>query len=301
MATLTDYVVRLRIPRCDAVQVEEALLAIETPQGPPSIAAFAPEEGADVFDVEAYYSGDVDAEAVAEALNGREYSLEALPAIDWVSQSQSMLPPITAGRFHVYGAHVAASLKPGQVGLWIEANQAFGTGRHETTYGCLMALDWLTKRRRFTRALDLGCGSGVLGLGLAKVQPVPVMMSDMDPVSIDVAIENAELNQVLLRQQARRGGGVQMIAATGMGDRRIQAAAKYDLVLANILARPLQDLAKSVTQAARSDAAIVLAGLLDTQEAAVLSRYRAHGWSLQKRFDNKEWPTLVLKKAKWGL
>lgn len=301
MAALTDYVVRLRIPRGDAALVEEALSAVETAQGPPSIAAFAPEEGADVFDVEAYYSGDVDETAIAGALKGRDYTFEALPAIDWVSQSQSMLPPITAGRFHVYGAHVADSLKPGQVGLWIEANQAFGTGRHETTYGCLMALDWLTKRRRFKRALDLGCGSGVLGLGLAKVQSVPVMMSDMDPVSIDVAIENAELNRVPLRKQARRGGGVQMIAAMGMGDRRIQAAAKYDLVLANILARPLQDLAKSVTGAARSDGAIVLAGLLDTQEAAVLARYRVHGWALHKRFANKEWPTLVLRKSKAAL
>lgn len=288
---------RLRIPRSEAEAVEARLSEIETAQGPPSIAAFAPEEGADVFDVEAYYSGAVDEAALAAALPGYAYTFEALPAIDWVSQSQSMLPPITAGRFHVYGAHVAQSLKPGQVGLWIEANQAFGTGRHETTYGCLMAIDWLTRRRRYKRALDLGCGSGVLGIGLAKVQPVPVMMSDMDPVSVDVAIENAQLNQVLLRHQARARSGVHMITALGMRDRRIQAAAPYDLVLANILAKPLQDLAKSVTQAASANGHIVLAGLLDTQEAAVLSRYRAHGWTLLKRFAQNEWPTLVLRKG----
>lgn len=297
MAADTDYVVRLRIARSEAEQVEAKLSDIETQQGPPSIAAFAPEEGADVFDVEAYYSGALDEAALATALAGYDYQLEALPAIDWVSQSQAMLPPITAGRFHVYGAHVANTLKPGQIGLWVEANQAFGTGRHETTFGCLMALDWLTKRKRFKRALDLGCGSGVLGLGLAKAQPIAVMMSDMDRVSIDVALENAALNRVPAMQQARRGRGVHMIAAHGMGDRRIQAATPYDLVLANILARPLQDLAKSITRAASSDGYIVLAGLLDTQEAAVLSRYRAHGWALKKRFANNEWPTLVLSKA----
>lgn len=298
MAALTDYVVKLRLARTHAARVEARLSEIETTQGPPSIAAFAPEEGADVFDLEAYYSGSVDEAAVAAALIGYRYTLEALPAIDWVSQSQSMLPPITAGRFQVYGAHVADSLKPGQIGLWIEANQAFGTGRHETTYGCLLALDWLTKRRRFKRALDLGCGSGVLGVGLAKAQPVPVMMSDMDPVSIDVALENAELNQVQRMKQAHRGRGVHMIAALGMQDCRIQSPAPYDLILANILARPLQDLAKSVTRAAAPRGYIVLAGLLDTQEAAVLSRYRVHGWTLARRFVQNEWPTLVLSRQK---
>ncbi|MEO0412351.1 MAG: 50S ribosomal protein L11 methyltransferase [Pseudomonadota bacterium] len=288
-------VVTLCIDRADAGRVDAILMEFDE-ENVPSVTAFAPEEGAPILNIQAFYPDVVDDVALSAALGDYDVAVEPLPDIDWVSQSQSMLPAITAGRFHVYGAHVAETLKPGQIGLWIEANQAFGTGRHETTFGCLVAIDWLIKRRRFNRVLDLGSGSGVLGLGVAKAQPRPVMMSDLDPVSIDVARENAELNHVPLRQQARIGRGVQMIAAAGLGDPRLRAAAPYDLVLANILARPLQDLAKDITRVTRRDGIIVLAGLLDSQEAAVLSRYRAHGWRLKKRISSGHWPTLILRK-----
>ncbi|MEM7570519.1 MAG: 50S ribosomal protein L11 methyltransferase [Pseudomonadota bacterium] len=289
-------VVKLRIPRSAADHVDDVLMGFDE-ANVPSLSAFAPEEGADIMDVEAYFPDAVDEAALQSLLPDYALRVEALPDVDWVSQSQSMLPAITAGRFHVYGAHVADTLRPGQVGLWIEANQAFGTGRHETTYGCLKALDWLLKQRRYKRILDLGCGSGVLGLGAAKARPVPVVMSDLDPVSIDVARENAQLNQVPMRLSAKAGRGAQIFTATGLADPRLRAAAPYDLILANILARPLQDLAQSITGAASPDGNIVLAGLLDTQEAAVLSRYLAHGWRLKKRISTGHWPTLILRKS----
>ncbi|MEM6681488.1 MAG: 50S ribosomal protein L11 methyltransferase, partial [Pseudomonadota bacterium] len=236
-------VVKFQMKRGDAEQVDAALELLEPV---PSISAFAPEEGAEVLEVEAYFAIQPDPASLAKALVGVDYQVEALPAVDWVSHSQAMLPAITARRFHVYGAHAKETLKPGQIGLWIEANQAFGTGRHETTFGCLKAIDWLTRRQRFKRALDLGCGSGVLGFALHKAQPCSVMMSDMDPVSVVVALENAKLNGITAGHQARRSHALEIISATGMGDRRIQKNVPYDLVLANILARPLEALARNI-------------------------------------------------------
>jgi len=288
---MTAWVIRFEISRDRAPDIEAAL---ETLDPVPSISAFAPEEGDPVFKVEAYFPDEPDQDQLKAVLGDLEHTAEPLPDVDWVSHSQSLLPPITAGRFHVYGAHVADTLKPGQLGLWIEANQAFGTGRHETTFGCLLAVDWLTRRRRIHHALDLGCGSGVLGFGLRKAQPACVMMSDIDPVSVEVAKENARRNGIVPQNQARRGAGVQLIAAQGIMDRRIQAAGPYDLILANILARPLQLLAEDVTGAVKPSGHIVLAGLLNSQAAAVLSRYRVHGWTLRKRIDCNEWPTLIL-------
>ncbi len=287
---MPGWVVKYVVSREDAPGYEGALEALAPA---PSISAFAPEEGAPVLQVEAYFPSAIDRAILAAALPGIDFDMEPLPDVDWVSHSQSMLPPITAGRFHVYGAHVADTLKPGQVGLWIEANQAFGTGRHETTYGCLMALDWLLKRRDFKRALDLGCGSGVLGLGLAKAAKTPVVMSDIDPVSIDVALENAALNGV--RPSWARA---HILTANGVKDRRLRRAPRYDLVMANILARPLQLLAKDICAVAASHGIIVLAGLLKTQEAAVLSRYRSLGWFLSLRIETGEWPTLILMRRR---
>lgn len=220
------------------------------------------------------------------------FSLEALPDVDWVAESQKALPPITAGRFRLRGSHVTEPAPPGAIDLLIDANAAFGTGRHETTRGCLLALQDIAKQRPasdpVTRILDMGCGSGVLAMAAAKLWPCRVLGVDNDAPSIRVAQENLKANGV--------ADTVHLLLGDGFHDARVRRGGPYELILANILAEPLCRMARDLTAQLAPGGLAVLSGLLISQERQVTARYRAAGLALVKRYRLGEWSTLVLKR-----
>jgi ribosomal protein L11 methyltransferase len=219
--------------------------------------------------------------------------IECLPDTDWLVESQQGLKPVTAGRFYVHTASNQNLIPSGAKAFQIEASQAFGTGGHETTYGCLAMLDTMKRQgKRFDHIADIGTGTGLLAFAAAHLWPrAYVTASDIDPVSIDVTIENAHVNAVLLGQAP---GRVALCVATGTDHEMIQRRADYDLVIANILAGPLIELAPSFAAIMREGGSLILAGLLNTQAEGLIKAYRATGFQLIERNDNGDWPCLRL-------
>ncbi len=231
--------------------------------------------------------------AETAAVEAPVFSLEKLPDIDWVAESQRALPAITAGRFRLRGSHITAPAPWGAIDLLIDANAAFGTGRHETTRGCLLAMQALSKRhaakrRAVERVLDMGCGSGVLAMAAAKLWPCRVLAVDNDAPSIEVAQQNLRNNGV--------ADCVQLLLSDGF--RRAAVAGPYDLILANILAEPLCRMAQDLSRHLAPGGVAILSGLLVGQEQAVIARYRIADLRLVHRFHLEEWSTLVLQASR---
>ena len=254
----------------------QAVLIVEDPFGPDAI-------------VEALYDCEADADLLSR-MSGYDVLVAPLPDQDWIKQSQEGLPPVRAGRFFVYGAHDAGAVPAGVIAIRIEAGLAFGTGHHETTALCLQALSRLAKRRRFSRVLDLGCGTGVLAIAAAKLWREPVLATDIDPIAAGVARENARANEATPLVRA----GV----ADGLSHPLIARKAPFDLILANILAVPLTQLAPALCAAAAPRGFAVLSGLLRNQENLVLSFYRALGLNLRETLRDGPWSALVLKRGR---
>jgi ribosomal protein L11 methyltransferase len=239
--------------------------------------------------VEALYAQMPDGDLLSRLI-GREVYVALLPDTDWIKLSQEGLPPVRAGRFFVYGAHDAGIVPPGVIPIRIEAGMAFGTGHHETTTLCLSLMSTLAKQRNFSRVLDLGCGTGLLAIGAVKLWRRRVRASDIDPVAIQVARENAVANN--------SSPLVQTIVADGMANPALAAGAPYDLIVANILAGPLTRLAPGIAAAVEPAGMLILSGLLHWQENLVLSFYRPHGLVLRARHRDGPWSALLLERAR---
>ncbi len=215
-----------------------------------------------------------------------QFSIEALPALDWVAESQKGLPPLRAGRFFVFASHSAGARPPSAIAIRIEAGQAFGTGHHESTRGCLLALEALARRGRPTVSLDLGCGTGILAIAMAKLWRASVLASDIDPLAVAITKENARLNGV--------GPFVRAVESDGAGRRSLLSRGPYDVIAANILAGPLSDMAGDLTRVLAPGGSLILSGLLRSQERAVLAPYRARNMRLTRRLGLGDWVTLLL-------
>jgi len=205
---------------------------------------------------------------------------------DWVANALAGLAPVRAGRFLVHGAHDRDKVKINDVGVEIEAGLAFGTGHHGTTRGCLLHFDRLLKRRRPSRVLDVGCGAGVLAIAAAKVLKDKVWLGDIDPIAVEVANENAQLNGV--------GEYCKAIVSRGVEARALRDAAPYDVVFANILAKPLRLLAPSLSGVIADGGEAIVSGLLYADVAGVLSAWSAQGFYLRERIDLEGWASLRL-------
>ena len=215
--------------------------------------------------------------------------IAALAETDWVAESQSNLPAIRAGRFYLHGSHVTAPPPPASIPLLIDANVAFGTGRHETTRGCLLALQGLAKAGfRPRRLLDLGCGSGILALGMSRLWRRPVLAADNDPAAVAVARINARIN--------RAAGWVRPLVSEGYRHRVLRTAGPFDLIVANILAEPLAGMAADLRANLAPGGRAVLSGLLVGQERQVLNPHRSRGLRLLGRLRLNEWSTLILRR-----
>jgi len=253
----------------------------------PQAVLIAEEPFADEATVEALYTEIPDG-ALLSRLAGREVHVALLPDTDWIKLSQEGLPPVRAGRFFIYGAHDEGCVPRGVIPIRIEAGMAFGTGHHETTALCLAALSDLAKRRRFANVLDLGCGTGLLAIGAAKLWRLRVIASDIDPVAIEVTRQNAQAND--------EAPLIHAVVADGLTSPALAARAPYDLVLANILAEPLTRLAPDVARALAPGGIAVLSGLLHWQENLVLSFYRTLGLTLRHIRRDGPWSALLLSK-----
>lgn len=208
---------------------------------------------------------------------------------DWLAKVARDFPPLTIGRFYVHGRHVCNPPPPGSIAIQVEAGAAFGSGEHGTTSGCLLALEGLARKRPSKSVLDMGCGSGILAIAAAKLWKCPVLAADIDPVAVRVTRENAAINRV-----QRQVGA---LVSNGYASERIKRQGPFDVIISNILARPLVEFAPDLASSLAPGGAAVLSGLLASQEAMVLAAHRAQGLALTKRFLSGEWATLVLGKS----
>lgn len=249
------------------------------------------ETGEWVFEATCDSPPDVESfvELARQTLGGAvEFSVAPIdPEINWVARSLEGLAPVIAGGFYVYGSHETGPIPGGLIPMKIDAAQAFGTGHHETTTGCLEAISIILKRKKPRHMIDVGTGTGVLAIALAKRTNRTVLASDIDPISVTTTIDNAAQNGV--------GKHIIALEATGVNHPTIQQNAPYDLIVANILAGPLMALAPSMGRIANKGATVILSGILQHQARGVINAYARQGMVLSQKLQRKDWTTLILE------
>jgi ribosomal protein L11 methyltransferase len=260
-------------------------------------------ERPDEWRLDAYF--ELEPEAETMALVGRlvpsaaltEPIGERLEEQDWVSLSQQGLEPIRAGPFYVHTPAHRETVPSGAIALEIDAGRAFGTGQHETTTGCLLALAHYQQHGlSFGNIVDLGTGTGLLAFAALRLWPATcALASDIDPVAIEVAAQNAAINRIALGTGA---GELELVVAPGSDHPRLQSRAPYDLVIANILAAPLIELAPAIAAVLAPGGRLILAGLLRSQAEAVLTAYRRQSLTHASTIERGDWPTLSLRKRR---
>jgi len=281
----------------------EALATIEPDLGidpPPTLMTSEPDlSRPEEWQLDVYLAAEPDAaliervRALVPSVGAARPKIEKVEDEDWVTVSQGFLEPIRAGRFYVHTAAHADWIPADAVAFRIEASRAFGTGHHETTAGCLTALDRLARDgKSFQRIADIGTGTGLLAFGAHTLWPdAAILASDIDPIAIDVTAENMAVNNI-------PDEAIELVAADGMDDPRITAAAPFDLIVANILAGPLIALASDLVATLHQNGTIVLAGLLATQADDVLAAYASNGMRSSARIDSGDWSILTLVQAR---
>ena len=211
---------------------------------------------------------------------------EALPDVDWIAKSLEGLKPVRAGRFVVHGSHDRGKARAGEIAIEIDAGQAFGTGHHGTTAGCLEAIAGVMRSRPVRRVLDLGTGSGVLAIAARKLAPVEVLATDIDPVAVRVARENVRLNGIV--------SGIALETAPGFHSTAFGRHGPFDLIIANILARPLMRMAPQLAAQLAPGGQVVLSGILAGQRWKVLAAYNGAGLRHVRTIWREGWVTIHL-------
>jgi ribosomal protein L11 methyltransferase len=295
MSDAPAWQAHVEVPRKAVSAVEGVFTALGSDDEPPVVMSFEI-TGDRLWGVDVVAASPVDLDLLRTRLDSvletlgveaAELSVTELPPVDWVAESLKHHQPVRAGRFYVHGSHHGLPAHD-RWSIRIDAGMAFGTGQHETTAGCLQAIDRLARTERISNPLDVGSGSGILAMAIAKAWPCRVLASDIDPAAVTVALENAFENAV--------GGRIDVVTATGMQHPAIRNRAPYDLIVANILAKPLVDLAGDLTKAMAPGGRLILSGFLRHQEASVFAAYRNRGLRLLRRFPVGGWVTLMLGK-----
>ncbi len=278
---------RLRIPEA-AVSAFEAALEqlggaissdVPGPDGQVALTSYSDQEP-DRAQVTALLS----AAALRAGIALPDFDIARLPDLDWVAEGRKALPPVHVGPFYIFGEHVREAPPPGAIPIRIEASLAFGTGQHETTHGCLEALAGIAPSHAVARALDMGCGTGILALAMAKLWRAPVLAVDNDPDAVRLTGENASINRVQDLVRAELGDGYDC-PAVGEG-------APYDLITANILAGPLCLMAPDTIRNLAPGGIAVLSGLLGDQAQDVIESHGA--LRLLRHIRLGEWSVLVM-------
>lgn len=286
------YVASVEAPADVAGSIAAALEAAETPA---AMAVTLFECGRHRAEVSAHYAEEPSRDRLTLLIETAspkaqlgEIRIEPLPPKNWVAEAESLRSPVRAGRFLVHGRHDRGEVPHGRFTLEIDAGLAFGTAHHGTTRGCLITLDRLLKLERPRSVLDVGTGTGILAIAAAKALGGPVIASDMDPVAVAIAAENA------LRNGAR--SRVLVVRAEGLAHPALRHA-KADLLFANLLLRPLLELAPVFARALHPGGMCVLSGILDTQARQVEARFRSLGFRLNSRILLGGWTTLLLRRG----
>ncbi len=294
------HVMRLSCDEAAACRI--AAIIVET-FDPATTAAAAFEEAPDPsgsnkapWMVEAYFGAPPDeanvralVAAVAGDAAARAATFGRVDERDWVAASLEGLKPVRAGRFIVHGAHGRAAAKANDIAIEIEAALAFGTGHHGSTRGCLHMLNLVARKRRPRAILDLGTGSGVLAIAAAKLFKRKIHAGDIDRVAVEAAGANAKCN--------RAASFVRPVLAKGAAHPILRAGGPYDLVLANILARSLRDLAPQIARLTTPRAEIILSGLIARDVAGIVAAYRTQGTAMARRIDIDGWATLLMRRG----
>ncbi|MGV1752366.1 50S ribosomal protein L11 methyltransferase [Agrobacterium sp. CG674] len=253
------------------------------------------DEKRDIWETSVYlYANDEEdvrarvTEALASAFPHLTVEREIIPDVDWIAKSLEGLTPVRAGRFLVHGSHDRDKVRINDLAIEIEAGQAFGTGHHGTTAGCLEMIEQVLRSRTIRNALDLGTGSGVLAIAVAKMRPVPVLATDIDPIAIRVAKENAKLNGIV--------SGMSLETAPGFHSDAFRKHGPFDLIIANILARPLIKMAPQLVTHLAPGGTVILSGILASQRWKVLSAYNGMKLSHVRTLWRNGWVTIHLRK-----
>jgi ribosomal protein L11 methyltransferase len=277
------------LSRADAERLSDILAGMDPS---PSSAVSVEEVSKTSWSLDAYCLDEDRAKQAADIITrelpGARVAVVKLADKDWVAESLAGLPPVEAGPFVVAGAHALARKAPGKKSVWIEAGPAFGTGHHGTTKGCLEALALVMRTRRLGKVLDIGTGSAVLAIAALKAGATSAIGTDIDKESVRIAGENRRNNRV--------GRRLQLIHATGANHTAIREGAPYDLIFANILARPLVGLAPEIARLLKPGGVCILSGLLSFQEPQVKAAYEGRGLKRTLRLRRTGWSTLVYRR-----
>ena len=270
-------------------------LALEKLDPAPSgVGVFELEDGSGEWEVGAYFiekPDEISLLLLENAFDAGGFVISKIPETDWVAKVKRELSPVEAGRFFVCGKHDLKKTPTDRVGLLIEASMAFGTGHHGTTKGCLLALDKiLSEVTNLKNVIDIGCGTAVLAMAAAKASSAKIMASDVDPVAVEVALANLKANNLENR--------IDCIEAMGFEDFRIKSRGPYDLIFANILKRPLIDLAPDISGHMSSGGLAIISGILDEQAEEIIDFYQQNGLVVFDRIDIGEWVTLTVASGK---
>lgn len=301
-----SWIISLPCTRAEAEILSGEIPALEMLDDAPVVVTREIDEDADLWQLDAYMEDKPDKalvqllQSLIPSAKGAKPVIEELEAQDWVTLSQQGLEPVRAGRFFVHTSSHADQVPPRTIPFLIDASQAFGTGGHDTTAGCLEMLDRLKQRGANPHNIaDIGTGTGLLAFAALALWPhARTIGSDIDPASIWVTRDNAAINSVAL---GHGRGRLALAVAPGTNHPSIRHRAPYDLLIANILAGPLITLAPDIAAATAQGARIILAGLIARQMDAVLAAYRAQGFRLIARGGSAEWPCLMLiKRRRFG-
>jgi ribosomal protein L11 methyltransferase len=301
-----SWIVSLPCTRSEAEALSGEIPELDAMPEAPVVVTREIDEDAGEWQLDAYMDDRPSAELVAllhalvPSAGDTEPVIAELPEEDWVTLSQQGLEPVQAGRFFVHTSSHADRVPAGVTAFLIDASQAFGTGGHDTTAGCLSMLDRLARQGAVPRNIaDIGTGTGLLAFAAMALWPrARTIASDIDPASIFVTKDNAGINGVPL---GRGGGRLAVAVAAGTNHPSIKHRAPYDLVIANILAGPLITLAPDIASVTAPGGRIILAGLIARQMEPVLAAYRAQGFRLAARGGSAQWPCLMLvKRRRYG-
>jgi len=259
-----------------------------------AIATTEVDEKRDLWEASVYMMADEEevvrqrmSDGLAHAFPGSPILMEVIPDVDWIARSLEGLKPVRAGRFLVHGSHDRGKVRSNDVSIEIDAGQAFGTGHHGTTAGCLEMIDAVARARPIRNALDLGTGSGVLAIGLRKIRNIPILATDIDPVAVRVARENVRRNGI--------ASGLRLVTAPGFHSSAFGQEGPFDLIIANILARPLMRIAPQLAANLAPGGSVILSGILAEQRWKVLAAYNAVHLRHVRTLWRNGWVTIHLK------